>query len=481
MFALFSSSKEKPIRKVLPKKTKPNCWQQILFSIPFSVFFYSMDEFRQLSIREFNLWSPVYPKGDRGLGMDQTKQTDGCVGQSEQTRDWVWTRRNRPKIGYGPDERDRCFGIGQTEQTEDWVWTRRNRPMFGYWPDRRLDMDQTKQTDVSVLARPNRPKIGYGPERTDPRLGMGQTKQTEDWIWTRRKKPMFRYWPDRTDRRLGMDQTKQTDVWVLARPNRPKVRYGPDETDRCLGIGQTEQTEDWVWARANRPKIGYGPDETDRCLGIGQTKQTEDWIWTRQNRPMFRYWPDRTDRRLGMDQTKQTDVWLLARPNRPKIGYGPDETDRCLGIGQTEHTQFRYGPDRTDPILVWARRSGATKNLSRLWARSHRTPLSGTQVRLAHTYLGSRTSSLATFAQVTVIDFVTELFKPYFILLSNFKLLNKTYFKFAFFIKTWTLNFFNGQNEDQELNFRLIIKLIYHYCPENLKVIFLRKSEPFEQ
>ena len=96
---------------------------------------------------------------------------------------------------------------------------------------------------------------------------------------------------------------------------------------------------------------------------MGQTKQTEDWIWARANRPATGYGPDETDRRLDMDQTKQTDVWVLARP---KIGYGPDETDQCLGIGQTEHTQFRYGPDRTDPFSVWAGRSGATENLSRL-------------------------------------------------------------------------------------------------------------------
>ena len=112
----------------------------------------------------------------------------------------------------------------------------------------------------------------------------------------------------------------------------------------------------------------------DQGLGVDQTKQTKDWIWTRRNRPMFGYWPDETDRRLGIDQMEQTDVWVLARPNRPKIGYGSDETDQFLGIGQTEHTQFRYGPDRTDLISVWARRSGATENLFRLWAGSHRTP-----------------------------------------------------------------------------------------------------------
>ena len=148
MFALFSSSKKKPIRKVLPKKTEPKFWQQILFSIPFSVFSDSMDDFRQLTIREFVVSS--LSKGDRGLGMDQTKQTD----------DWEWARANRPATGYGPDETDRSLGIGQTEQTDDWVWIRRSRPMFAYWPDRTYPNQ--------VWTRQNRPNFGMGQtERRD--------------------------------------------------------------------------------------------------------------------------------------------------------------------------------------------------------------------------------------------------------------------------------------------------------------------------
>ena len=37
MFAVFNSSKEKSILKELLKKTKPNCWEQILFSVPISL------------------------------------------------------------------------------------------------------------------------------------------------------------------------------------------------------------------------------------------------------------------------------------------------------------------------------------------------------------------------------------------------------------------------------------------------------------
>ena len=40
MFAVFNSSKEKSIIKVLLKETKPNCWEQILFSAQFSVYFW---------------------------------------------------------------------------------------------------------------------------------------------------------------------------------------------------------------------------------------------------------------------------------------------------------------------------------------------------------------------------------------------------------------------------------------------------------
>ena len=108
--------------------------------------------------------------------MDQTKQTEA----------WVWARRNRPKIGFGPERTDPRLGMGQRKQIKEWTWTRRNRPMSGYWPDRR-------------------------------------------WVWTRRNRPMFGYWPDR---RLGMDQTKQTSVWVLTRPNIPNS-----------GMGRTEQTQ----------------------------------------------------------------------------------------------------------------------------------------------------------------------------------------------------------------------------------------------
>ena len=68
-----------------------------------------MDEFRQLSIREFVVSS--LSKGDRGLGMDQTKQTEA----------WVWTRRNKPTFGNGPEQTDRRLGMGQTKQTKDWI------------------------------------------------------------------------------------------------------------------------------------------------------------------------------------------------------------------------------------------------------------------------------------------------------------------------------------------------------------------------
>ena len=52
MFAVFNSSKEKPIIRVLLKKTKPNCCEQIFLVYRLVYIFDSMDEFRQLFIRK---------------------------------------------------------------------------------------------------------------------------------------------------------------------------------------------------------------------------------------------------------------------------------------------------------------------------------------------------------------------------------------------------------------------------------------------
>ena len=51
MFAVLNSSKEKPIIKVLLKKTKPNCWKNFYFLYSLVYISDSMDEFRQLSLR----------------------------------------------------------------------------------------------------------------------------------------------------------------------------------------------------------------------------------------------------------------------------------------------------------------------------------------------------------------------------------------------------------------------------------------------
>ena len=149
-----------------------------------------------------------------------------------------------------------------------------------------------------------------------------------------------------------------------------------------MGIGQTEQTKIWVLARQNRPKFGYWPDRADRNLGVGQTEQTEIWVLSWPNRPKYGYWPDRTDRNLDIGQTEQAETLVLARPNEPKYGYWPDRTDRNMGIGQTEQTKIAIGQTE-----------GATHIFSRpLWTVAP-DPLSATQVGLANTCLGSRTSS----------------------------------------------------------------------------------------
>ena len=104
----------------------------------------------------------------------------------------------------------------------------------------------------------------------------------------------------------------------------------------------------------------------------------------------IRYWPDRTDRNMGIGQTEQTEIWVLARPNRPKYGYWPDRTDRNMGIGQTEIWVLAR-PNRLK--LPLARRKARPNFFPDHCGRSHRTPLSATQVGLANTCLGSRTSS----------------------------------------------------------------------------------------
>ena len=117
-------------------------------------------------------------------------------------------------------------------------------------------------------------------------------------------------------------------------------------------------------------------------MGTGQTEQTEIWVLARPHRPNYGYWPVRTDRILGIGQTEQAEIWVLARPNRPKYGYWPDRTDRNMGIGQTEQTK-----------IVIGQTEGATQISSRpLWTVAP-DPLSATQVGLANTCLGSRTSS----------------------------------------------------------------------------------------
>ena len=143
--------------------------------------------------------------------------------------------------------------------------------------------------------------------------------------------------------------------FYLAGPLGLETRYLPDQTDQNMGIGQTEQTEICVLARPNWPKYGYWPDQTDQNMGIGQTEQTKIWVLAR---PKYGYWPDRTDRIMGIGQT---EIWVFARPNRLKL-----------------------------PL---ARRKARPKFFPDHCGRSHRTPMSATQVRLANICLGSRTSS----------------------------------------------------------------------------------------
>ena len=109
----------------------------------------------------------------------------------------------------------------------------------------------------------------------------------------------------------------------------------------------------------------------------------------------IRYWPDRTDRNMGIGQTKQTKIWVLARPNRPKYGYWPDRRERNMGIGQTEQTEIWVLARPNRLKLPLARRKARPKFFPGHCGWSYLTPQSATQVGLANTCLGSRTSSWA--------------------------------------------------------------------------------------
>ena len=104
-------------------------------------------------------------------------------------------------------------------------------------------------------------------------------------------------------------------------------------------------------------------------------------VLARPNRPKNEYWSDGTDRNMSIGQNEQSEIWVLARPSRPKYGYCPDRTDRNMGIGQTEQTKIAIGQRNVRP-----------KFFSDHWVGLHRTPLSATQVDVANTCLGSRTS-----------------------------------------------------------------------------------------
>ena len=118
-------------------------------------------------------------------------------------------------------------------------------------------------------------------------------------------------------------------------------------------------------------------------------------VLARPSRPKYWAWPDRTDRNTGISLTKQTEIWVLARLNRPKYGYWPERTDRNMGIGQSEQTEIWVLARANRPKLPLARRKARPKFFPDHCAGSHRTHRSATQVGLAITCLGSRTSSWA--------------------------------------------------------------------------------------
>ena len=92
---------------------------------------------------------------------------------------------HRPTIVYGPDRTKKQLSKGQTE---NWVWSRPNTPKNGYGADRTDSKDRN-----SGIGQAEQTKLMYGPNRTDQNSGMGQAELTE-----------ISY---------GSEQTDQKQVW----------------------------------------------------------------------------------------------------------------------------------------------------------------------------------------------------------------------------------------------------------------------------
>ena len=108
------------------------------------------------------------------------------------------------------------------------------------------------------------------------------------------------------------------------------------------------------------------------------------------------YWPDETDRNLGTDQGKQTKMCVLAIINKPINGFWPDQTDLNVSSGQNEQPEIAIGAtEGFDPNLFPNHR-----------VVSYLTSLSATQVGLANTCIGSRTSSLGLMLCKFIYDHV---------------------------------------------------------------------------
>ena len=92
------------------------------------------------------------------------------VGQTKQTKEWVWAIEKKLMTGFGPDRTDGLLGMGQAKQTKGWVLVKPN--IFNSL------MSLREQIDNWVCARPNRSHSGmrqtehiqlrYRPDGTDP-------------------------------------------------------------------------------------------------------------------------------------------------------------------------------------------------------------------------------------------------------------------------------------------------------------------------
>ena len=247
MFAVFFSSKEKSIKKVLLKKTKPNCWEQILFSVPFSVYFW------------LNGWvETAFHKKHRGLQLikvssegDRPLLSAGLLlsDQSYRTLDESLIRTL-------------LYGCLLAEPTSLIKKTKKGKNALEVVPD------QTQLRSKAFLIRPKCARWGY------------------DQTQLRSKSPLIR----QKCARRGYDQTNcaRSRLWsdksaleeVMIRPNCARIRLWSDISDQNDLWSDHLQTMVQTVVRSNfrkDPVISVWEHTGVRSTG---SDHNSIWVWT---------------------------------------------------------------------------------------------------------------------------------------------------------------------------------------------------------